>query len=53
MVNAQGLPIRLDLAAALRITARPRIGFDHLRPRTMVLDDKTWDDDQLRELIKE
>jgi len=52
VVDAQGLPIRLGLTAGQihdgQIVDTP---LDHLDPRTIVLADKAYDADRIRELI--
>ena len=54
VVDAQGLPIRLGLTA--RQTHDGQIAdtlLDHLGPRTVVLADKTYDTDRIRELFQD
>jgi transposase len=54
VVDAQGLPIRLGLTAGQ--THDGKIAdtlLDHLGPRTIVLADKAYDTDRIRELIQD
>ncbi|MDQ1159208.1 transposase [Sphingomonas sp. SORGH_AS 950] len=54
VVDAQGLPIRLGLTAGQ--THDGQIAdtlLDHLGPRTIVLADKAYDADRIRELIQD
>jgi transposase len=54
VVDAQGLPIRLDLTAGQAHDGQiaDRL-LDHLGPRTIVLADKAYDADRIRELIEQ
>lgn len=54
VVDAQGLPIRLGLTARQAHDSQiaDRL-LDHLGPRTIVLADKAYDADRIRELIQE
>ena len=53
VVDAQGLPIRLGLTAGQAHDGQVAdILLDHLGPRTIVLADKAYDADRIRELIQ-
>jgi transposase len=54
VVDAQGLPIRLGLTAGQAHDGQiVDTLLDHLGPRTIVLADKAYDADRIRELIQE
>ena len=54
VVDAQGLPIRLGLTAGLAHDGQiADTLFDHLGPRTIVLADKAYDADRIRELLRD
>jgi len=54
VVDAQGLPIRLGLTAGQAHDGQIVDALlDHLGPRTIVLADKAYDADRIRELIQE
>jgi transposase len=54
VVDAQGLPIRLGLTAGQAHDGQIADALlDHLGPRTIVLADKAYDADRIRELIQE
>ena len=54
VVDAQGLPIRLGLTAGQRHDGQVvDTLLDHLSPRTIVLADKAYDADRIRELIQD
>ncbi len=54
VVDAQGLPIRLGLTAGQAHDGQAADTLlDHLSPRTIVLADKAYDADRIRELIQE
>jgi transposase len=54
VVDAQGLPIRLGLTAGQAHDGQiADTLLDHLGPRTIVLADKAYDADRIRELIEQ
>jgi transposase len=54
VVDAQGLPIRIGLTAGQAHDGQmAETLLDHLGPRTIVLADKAYDADRIRELIQE